>query len=86
VFDMLTRLKSVVYLPGDFVCKKVRTRLLMCEGVPELQPALTPCVCMCVSGRDRQGDVHHQAGGGSGGGWPRPADGICHHQSRLGVR
>lgn len=27
VFDMLMRLKSVVYLPGDFVCKKVRTHL-----------------------------------------------------------
>ncbi|CAB1448809.1 unnamed protein product [Pleuronectes platessa] len=27
VFDMLTRLKSVVYLPGDFVCKKVRRHL-----------------------------------------------------------
>lgn len=25
VFDMLTRLKSVVFLPGDFVCKKVTT-------------------------------------------------------------
>lgn len=23
IFDMLKRLKSVVYLPGDFVCKKV---------------------------------------------------------------
>jgi hypothetical protein len=23
IFDMLMRLKSVVYLPGDFVCKKV---------------------------------------------------------------
>lgn len=24
IFDMLKRLKSVVYLPGDYVCKKVR--------------------------------------------------------------
>lgn len=24
IFDMLKRLKSVVYLPGDYVCKKAR--------------------------------------------------------------
>ena len=25
IFDMLKRLRSVVYLPGDYVCKKVHT-------------------------------------------------------------
>jgi len=28
IFDMLNRLKSVVYLPGDFVCKKVSNMAL----------------------------------------------------------
>lgn len=26
IFDMLKRLRSVVYLPNDYVCKKVRSR------------------------------------------------------------
>lgn len=41
MFDMLTRLKSVVYLPGDFVCKKVRTHGKVCSGAAELEPAFS---------------------------------------------
>lgn len=37
---MLTRLKSVVYLPGDFVCKKVSPHLC--------QSCSSCCVCVCV--------------------------------------
>lgn len=32
IFDMLKRLRSVVYLPNDYVCKKVSCA----------------CVCVCV--------------------------------------
>jgi len=29
IFDMLKRLRSVVYLPGDYVCKKARNTKMM---------------------------------------------------------
>lgn len=30
IFDMLKSLRSVVYLPGDYVCKKVRLPVSLC--------------------------------------------------------
>lgn len=50
VFDMLTRLKSVVYLPGDFVCKKVSPHLCELLHLPRSCSScrvcvLTPCLC-----------------------------------------
>lgn len=70
VFDMLTRLKSVVYLPGDFVCKKVRKYLSVCVCVRGWVGACVLTCCLSLSGGDWQGDVHHQTGGGAGGGRP----------------
>ena len=103
---MLTRLKSVVYLPGDFVCKKVpsnkhtRTNLPQCVLYSDSPTEYSRHECithvyMCrtltarvlvVAGRDRQGDVHHQAGRGPGGGGSGPADRVRDHPSRLRVR
>lgn len=45
-----------------------------------------PSHLLRVSGGDRQGDVHHQAGGGASSGRPRPADGVRHHPGRIRVR
>lgn len=45
VFDMLTRLKSVVYLPGDFVCKKVSPHLFELLNLFHCVCVLTSCLC-----------------------------------------
>lgn len=34
IFDMLKSLRSVVYLPGDYVCKKVRTVQQLVCAIP----------------------------------------------------
>lgn len=70
VFDMLTRLKSVVYLPGDFVCKKVRKYLSVCVCACVGGCMRVDLLSLSLSGGDWQGDVHHQTGGGAGGGRP----------------
>lgn len=63
-------------------CVKRWERRWRCAQVSRSRPSHASC----VSGRDWQRDVHHQAGGGPGGGGSRPADRVCHHQSWLGVR
>lgn len=51
IFDMLKRLRSVVYLPNDYVCKKVSCA----------------CVCTCGRADGRGGGDREVGGWGGGG-------------------
>lgn len=51
IFDMLKRLRSVVYLPNDYVCKKVSCA----------------CVCTCGRADGRGGGIGRWEDGGAGG-------------------
>ncbi|XP_035811216.2 cyclic nucleotide-gated cation channel beta-3 isoform X5 [Amphiprion ocellaris] len=68
VFDMLTRLKSVVYLPGDFVCKKgeigremyiIKQGEVQVVGGPDLQT-----VFVTIRAGSVFGEISLLAGGG----------------------
>uniref|UniRef100_A0A667XGD8 Cyclic nucleotide gated channel subunit beta 1a n=1 Tax=Myripristis murdjan TaxID=586833 RepID=A0A667XGD8_9TELE len=68
VFDMLTRLKSVVYLPGDFVCKKgeigremyiIKQGEVQVVGGPDLQ-----IVFVTIRAGSVFGEISLLAGGG----------------------
>ncbi|XP_041636596.1 cyclic nucleotide-gated cation channel beta-1 [Cheilinus undulatus] len=68
VFDMLTRLKSVVYLPGDFVCKKgeigremyiIKQGEVQVVGGPDLQT-----VFVTIKAGSVFGEISLLAGGG----------------------
>ncbi|XP_055363364.1 cyclic nucleotide-gated cation channel beta-3 [Betta splendens] len=68
VFDMLTRLKSVVYLPGDFVCKKgeigremyiIKEGEVQVVGGPDLQT-----VFVTIRAGSVFGEISLLAGGG----------------------
>ncbi|XP_047187414.1 cyclic nucleotide-gated cation channel beta-3 isoform X2 [Scophthalmus maximus] len=68
VFDMLTRLKSVVYLPGDFVCKKgeigremyiIKQGEVQVVGGPDLQT-----VFVTIRSGSVFGEISLLAGGG----------------------
>ncbi|XP_056232248.1 cyclic nucleotide-gated cation channel beta-3 [Seriola aureovittata] len=68
VFDMLTRLKSVVYLPGDFVCKKgeigremyiIKQGEVQVVGGPDLQ-----MVFVTIRAGSVFGEISLLAGGG----------------------
>ena len=49
--DMLLRLKSIVYLPGDFVVKKVSAPVCACLG----QGSATRCLVFALVRALRQG-------------------------------
>ncbi|XP_024911586.1 cyclic nucleotide-gated cation channel beta-1 isoform X1 [Cynoglossus semilaevis] len=68
IFDMLTRLKSVVYLPGDFVCKKgeigremyiIKQGEVQVVGGPDLQT-----VFVTIKAGSVFGEISLLAGGG----------------------
>ncbi|XP_035507846.1 cyclic nucleotide-gated cation channel beta-3 [Morone saxatilis] len=68
IFDMLTRLKSVVYLPGDFVCKKgeigremyiIKQGEVQVVGGPDLQ-----IVFVTIRAGSVFGEISLLAGGG----------------------
>lgn len=61
IFDMLKRLRSVVYLPNDYVCKKVSCvgSVPAGPGTVSAHPARQPC-CTGVLGTDKcfQSSLH----------------------------
>ncbi|XP_077376580.1 cyclic nucleotide-gated channel beta-3-like isoform X3 [Festucalex cinctus] len=84
VFDMLTRLKSVVYLPGDFVCKKgeigremyiIKQGEVQVVGGPDLQT-----VFVTIRAGSVFGEISLLAGGG---GNRRTADVKAHGFANL---